>query len=124
MTRVLVVGMNPSNEPTRQAHRKNSTFDRLHRWIDELGIAPVSFINVVARPGSVSMQDVQWRELGEAAVRYDRVLALGGFASRVLNRIGVPHHRLPHPSPRNRQFNDPSFEPAMIKEARKYLNGI
>lgn len=49
------------------------------------------------------------------------VLALGAEVHNTLRRMGIDSFRLPHPSPRNRAFNDPSYESQMLERLRNYL---
>lgn len=51
-----------------------------------------------------------------------KVIALGGFASQVLHKLGVEHFKLPHPSGRNRLLNDRNYEAEQLKLCREYLN--
>jgi len=51
-----------------------------------------------------------------------KVVALGNNASKRLTKLGVPHFKLPHPSPRNRQLNDPNFIVDKLAECKVYLN--
>ena len=74
--RVLVVGMNPSNRPTRKKIFKNSTFDRLVNWMNLLSIDYFSFMNVCDRPGAVSIRDVDAKALIEASRSYSKIIAL------------------------------------------------
>jgi len=119
--KVLIVGMNPGS---CAIPRKNTALGRLHRWVEHLGIRSFHFTNVVLTPGAVSPSTVDWAALRtRIAGEYDRVLALGGFASNALKKIGVEHHRLPHPSYRNRTLNDPAYEYDELERARAYLEG-
>lgn len=52
-----------------------------------------------------------------------KVFALGGFVSTTLNRLGIEHYRLPHPSPRNHLFNDPNYENEVINQLKEIING-
>ena len=122
MNNILVIGLNPSNRPTLgNRHTKNSTFDRLHRWMDDLGVEYFSFMNVNDRQGRTTMKDVDFDLIAEASYKYNRIVCLGGFASCVLDRMGIQHFRMPHPSPLNRQLNDREYERTMIDECRRYL---
>jgi len=118
--RILVVGMNPAAGKSGRI-AKNSTFDKLHRWMDEVTVKHFSFINcfdeICAAP---KLNMVDFERLSSVSNDY-KVLALGGFASAALNRLKIEHHRLPHPSPRNRLFNDKNFEKIVIKQLKEFL---
>lgn len=49
------------------------------------------------------------------------IVALGNEASNRLKARGVPHYKLPHPSPRNRQLNDPKFIEEKLLECKTYI---
>lgn len=119
--RILVVGMNPSNRPTRKKIFKNSMFDRLINWMNLLSIDYFSFMNVCDRPGVVSIRDVDAKALIEASRSYSKIIALGGIASDALKRCRIVHFRLPHPSPRNRLLNDPAYKFSVLRDCRNYL---
>lgn len=120
--RVLVVGMNPSNVLENVKVRKNSTLARLNKWMDRWEISNYSFINTTEkRFDSISQNDVDPERLKEAAYRYNKVIALGGFASDSLKKAGINHFKMPHPSPRNRQLNDSNYEWEQIYTCGKYL---
>lgn len=62
------------------------------------------------------MSDVDKEQL-EAAVRGKKVvIALGGFVSRVCKKYGIPHIKIDHPSPRNRNLNSLEYEMMMLNE--------
>jgi uracil-DNA glycosylase len=123
MIKVLVVGMNPSNTRENVKVRRNSTVDRLNQWMSRVNVKNYSFINAVEHRGEVKHKDVDPILLRTATKDYKYVVALGGFASKALDKIRVDHFKLPHPSPRNRQLNDPSYEAESLKELVQYLKG-
>lgn len=114
--------MNPSNILENKKVRKNSTFDRLNKWMDRLCISNYSFINTTEkRFDTISSHDVDPNRLKEAAIGYKKVIALGGFASDSLKKAQIKHFKMPHPSPRNRLLNDRNYEMEQIKKCAKYL---
>ena len=122
--RVIIVGANPSNTPTPVAGRlrKDSTFDKLERWSNELRIEHFGFINAAQKRGVVKQWDVDYAFLSQCLKGHTKILALGGFPSEALRRLNISHHKLPHPSPRNRAWNDKSYEARVISECKEYLN--
>lgn len=119
--RIIVIGMNPSNKPTVLEVGKNSTFDKLNNWMTEAGVKHFSFMNCFDEQcDTPKMSMVDQSRFYWVDDDY-RVLALGSFASSVLNRVGIQHHKLPHPSPRNRLFNDKKYEKIVIKQLKGYL---
>lgn len=92
--------------------------------MDSLFIQYFSFINVIdEKTNEPKMKDVDLQRLKYVCEGYTKVLALGGFASTALNKAGINHYKLPHPSPRNRLFNDKNFESNMLKQCNEYLKG-
>lgn len=84
-----------------------------------LGIQHWSFINA-SYSRVATTQGIDW-EILELARPYTKVVALGNFASAALDRAGIPHYRLPHPSPLNRKLNDPAYEKTVLAECYNYL---
>ena len=118
---MIVVGMNPSNRSTGKKVHKNSTFDRLEKWADVLGVQHFSFINLFDYvKDTPTIKDVNFETL-KVTKQYDKVIALGGLASTALNKINVSHFKLPHPSPRNRLLNDKNYEKQILKQCKEYL---
>ncbi len=91
--------------------------------MSECGVKHFSFVNSFDyEKSSPEAKDADLEKLRVCSTGYTKVLALGGFASSALNKLKIRHERLPHPSPRNRQFNDPSFERAVVRRISEYLN--
>ncbi len=119
--KVLVVGMNPGKTKTFTKIPKNSTFDKLNRWMDDAGVKHYSFMNTFDDIADVpKMSMVDWDRLKHINNEYT-VLALGAFASSVLHKVNIAHHKLPHPSPRNRAFNDKNYEKTVVKQLKNYI---
>lgn len=119
--KVIVIGMNPAARCPSKRIVKNSTFDRLNKWMSAARVKHYSFLNcfdeVCAVPKPSMIDSERFQFIDDAYT----VLALGGFASAALNRLNIAHHRLPHPSPRNRLFNDVDYEKLVIKQLKAYL---
>jgi hypothetical protein len=115
--------MNPSNTPgtTTGVERKNSTFDRLHKWFDHAGVHYFSFVNTTDKRGEIKPVDIDWDTLKLCLKGHTKIIALGGFASTALGRLNIEHYTLPHPSPRNRKFNDAAYEPMVMEDLRRYV---
>ena len=86
----------------------------------ELGVKRWSFINASQAKVAAS-SNVDWETL-ELARPYQRVLALGAFASSALGKLDIPHFQLPHPSPLNRKLNDPIYEKTVLRDCYNYLH--
>lgn len=117
MTKVLVVGINPSGKP----FRKGCSLDKMNVWMSMLGHYFYSFSNVIPYEGKYRMIDVDTSFVRSFAEGYDKVIALGNFASQALKRAGVQHYVMPHPSPLNRKLNDREYEMNCLKECKEWL---
>lgn len=117
---VIILGMSPS---TKTKAFKNGTFDRLQKWCDHVGLEAFDFHNVIpniANGSTINQVDVE--SLLEKVQGKVKIIALGGFVSKVCYKYGISHYKIDHPSPRNRNLNDPDYERMMLENLRKYLN--
>lgn len=116
---VLFVGISPS---TKTTSFKNGTFVRLKRWTDIVGLISFDFVNCIPDIiNGISIADVDFDNLIMKCDGKERIVALGGFASRVLKLIHIPHMKIDHPSPRNRNINNPDYEECIIFKLKGYL---
>jgi len=124
---VLVLGMNPSSN---KKPIKNGTFVRLQDWMNRAGVPHWDFHNVVpGKTGEVTREDVEWDLLKEQVDGRKVIICLGTFVSRVMAILKSMQYPLndtviisvDHPSPRNRNFNDPAYEPEMLERLKKEL---
>lgn len=118
-SKVLIVGINPSSSKRVDPC---ITLKRLYRWTDSLGIQFFSFVNCIGRPGPYTHMDIDYEFLLTCVNGYDKVIALGGFPSRALNKLGIDHFVMPHPSGLNRKLNDPAYEKQALEECSEYIN--
>lgn len=118
MNKILVIGMNPANKPKI---RTSPTFKRLENWMDQIGVQYFSFCNTYDEQAEAKLSNVNFDRMSILAKDYDKIIALGGFASASLDKIKVAHFKMPHPSPRNRLLNDKAFEKRVIKECKEYV---
>lgn len=116
---MCIVGQNPAVE--RVAGRDSPSIRRLHEWLRKTGVGRHSFVNVYPYQGHFTLGQVSEHFLRECISPDFKIVALGGVASAVLKRMGVDHFKLPHPSGRNRQLNDPSVEKRALKELKQWL---
>lgn len=103
----LILRQNPGNNP-KAFHYKNHSIDRLNQWAD--------------LRGEVKLKDIDFSYVQSAVLGYNRVIAIGGFPSAVLDRINKMHFRLPRPSPRNRVLNDKVELNRILDECKRYIH--
>jgi hypothetical protein len=52
-----------------------------------------------------------------------KVIALGNFPSKVLDKLGIHHLKIGHPSMRNRKWNDFRNVTMTLENMKDYLRG-
>jgi hypothetical protein len=117
---IIFVGISPSSKTKAF---KNGTFARLKYWTDFVGIKKFDFFNVI--PDVVNgmcptLVDPDY--IVERAGHKEKVVALGGFVSRILSKNKIEHLKIDHPSPRNRNLNSMEYELTMLLRLREYVN--
>ena len=119
---VIIVGMCSSKMKQRYPNglpRKNSTIYHLEKWLEEWELRACSFVNLSGNPDwDGKIPEAAYIELIKD---YDRVIALGALVAKHLNKAGVEHLRLPHPSGQNLQMNDKKWVAEQVKTAREYI---
>jgi hypothetical protein len=118
---ILILGQNPGNNP-KAYHYKNHTIDRLNKWADLFSVRHYSFMNCTDTRGVIKLKDVDFDYVQFSVLGYNKVIALGGFPSTVLDCINITHFRLPHPSPRNRVLNDKVELSRILDECKRYIH--
>ena len=100
---------------------KNGTFVRLNDWMKTVGLYSWSFHNVIPNKiNSYKMGDVDVDALMKAT--NDKiVIALGGFVAKVCCKYNIPHYKIDHPSPRNRNLNSKEYEVIMLFRLQQFL---
>jgi|TARA_Y100000816_G_scaffold171662_1_gene123276 hypothetical protein len=120
--KVLVIGHSPGKTPIYKMKNGSPTLNRLNRWLDACEVDIYSFTNLCAHHKEfLKMADIDGIFIQKITKNYNKIITLGGFVSQYVTKIGVPHFAAPHPSPRNRKFNDKSYEPKVIKQLKEYL---
>lgn len=117
-SRVIIVGINPSGGNPKKVSK---TMQKLYKWVEEVGIQYFSFMNTFNEIGVYKSSKIDYNGL-LCCKDYDKVVALGGFVSKALDKINVDHFMMPHPSPLNRKLNSKVFERKCLKKLWKYLN--
>lgn len=118
---VIILGQCPS---TKTQPFTNGTFARLKKWTDAVDLREWDFHNVIPNKiNSYDMKDVDVDALLAAVQGKKTIIALGGFVSRVCAKYHITHYKIDHPSPRNRNLNDPDYEKQMLEQLKRHLNG-
>jgi len=118
---IIILGLSPSS---KTVPFKNGTFARLKSWCDEVGLTEWDFHNVI--PDVVngmhpSMVNVDL--LLEKTKSRKKIIALGGVVSKICYKYNIPHLKIDHPSPRNRNLNSRQYELDLIERLRAYIHG-
>jgi hypothetical protein len=116
--KVLLLGINPSSGKPK----KLSALSRMEVWMKSLGFQYYCFSNVIPTPGEYKLDKVDYDYVSSIVEGHDKVIALGGFVSTVLNRLKVEHFVLPHPSPLNRKLNDKNYEKLCLDQCAQFLS--
>jgi hypothetical protein len=117
---ILILGQCPSSNTKPN---KNGTYSRLCKWLESVDVHAFAFHNVIPdKINSYDIKDVQYKKLYTVTHGRKKIIALGGFVERVCKKYNIPHYKIDHPSPRNRNLNDPKYEQQMLKRLRDYLN--
>ena len=125
MDKVLVIGHSPGATDIMKRKNGSPSLNRLNSWLDACGVRIYSFSNLSAHHAPLlKKSDIDETRIKGFTESYNKVIALGGFVSQYLTKLGVEHYGAPHPSPRNRKFNDKTFEPTAINGLQNYLNVV
>ena len=120
--KVLVIGHSPGKTPINKRKNGSPTLNRLNRWLDACEVDIYSFTNLCAHHKEfLKMADIDGIFIQKITKNYNKIITLGGFVSQYITKMGINHYAAPHPSPRNRKFNDKSFEPMIVNELKEYL---
>tara|TARA_B100000073_G_scaffold162201_1_gene134143 strand:- start:195 stop:563 length:369 start_codon:yes stop_codon:yes gene_type:complete len=121
---ILVIGHSPSSK--EYCPRKgNPSINRLNRWLDACGVDIYSFTNLCAHHSeSIKAADIDETLIKECVKPYNKVIALGNEVAHYFKKKGIDCFHAPHPSPRNRKFNDKSYESTVINGLQKYIHMI
>lgn len=114
----MVIGLNPTK---LAVPRKGGAVHRFSQWLDEMCIDMVSFTNLSPDP-YWDGKEIDESLLRESMVGHSKIIVWGNSVSKYLKKMGIDHFVLPHPSPLNRQVNDPEFIGQKLRECKEYLS--
>jgi hypothetical protein len=117
---LIVVGICPS---TKTGKIKTNSRHNLEKWMHEASVKAWDFQNVIPHKiNCLDPDEVFYDLLEDRLLPFGKVIALGGFVSKVLKKIGIPHLQIYHPSTRNRALNSKENHVKTVKMIKKYLN--
>ena len=123
MDKVLVIGHSPGATDIRKRKNGSPSLNRLNTWLDACDVDIYSFSNLCAHHKvSLKMADIDETFVKNICSQYNKIIGLGGSVSHFLKKMDIEHFPAPHPSPRNRKFNDKYFEPMIMKLLKEYVN--
>jgi len=118
MKQILFIGMNP---PRNKIMSHGQSYKRFCKWLESINcINIVAFTNLHWDP-SWNKKSVDHAFLKAQLGEHTKLVAWGGLVSNHLTKMGLQHFVLPHPSPLNRQTNDPDFLQIKLKELKQYM---
>jgi len=122
LDKVLVIGHSPGKTPINKRKNGSPTLNRLNRWLDACDVDLYSFSNIYAHHKELlKITDIDETYVYKITKNYNKIITLGSFVSQYFTKKGIKHLAAPHPSPRNRKFNDKSYEPMVISQIKEYL---
>ena len=113
--RAIFVGDEPSrlNDSPDIPFVGSKSHPKLMEWLDRLGAKNALLFN--------SHTEELIQEIANCYRVGWIVIALGNKASERLNKKGIEHFKLPHPSPRNRILNTPKKVDLLLKQCSNYI---
>ena len=122
---IIFVGEKPSSKNKNKdvAFVGTPSYKRLLSWIYECNISlnnvfVFNMDQVTVRFNYVVCSD---KDTTVELIDEDVVVALGDTVGKYLTARGIKHIQIPHPSPRNRLWNDPKNEKEVIKKLKKEI---
>jgi len=116
---LIIVGLNPSKS---RAIKNGSALRRLHEWADYLNLSIFSFTNLSDDPHwDFKFKSLDKDFIVQSISGYGIIVALGSQVHDTLKRLGIDSFKLPHPSPLNRQINDPVYIHSKLDELKEIL---
>jgi hypothetical protein len=120
---VLFLAANPTTrENVERPLHGTASGRRFQLWLKLLGAPEHILMNASRKLGKVSYKDYDSFNVAEAAAQCDQYVALGTYASGLLDRLGIPHFTLPHPSGGpNRKINESEELARQLDLCRVYV---
>ena len=114
---ITIIGHSPG--PGRGSSKVKATKDIVKDWMNECGVTTYNWNNLV----DFHAKNLKFKDITKTFENKEdeKIIALGNLVSTYLYRMGVKHLKVPHPSRKNRMWNDPDLEPKTINEIKKYI---
>lgn len=124
---IIFIGQNPANcmKVNDEAFANTKSGEVLAEWIKVLNTDEqiIKCFNAAKIKGTPLEKDY---DLELAMILGPQVeanfVALGNYASKFLTKNNIEHYKLPHPSKRNRKFNDPDFIKQELVKCKEWLD--
>lgn len=119
MISALIIGdkLSPFNKDPNIPFVGARCFNRLLEWIKFLDLESYILTNSDREELLKQIYD------SHKSTHNGLVIALGNKASARLDKLLIPHHKICHPSGRNRKINDQKYVDEMLNEAYAYIHG-
>lgn len=103
---IIFVGDEPSSKNTNPdiPFLGTRSWASLNQWIDLLRIRDTNIITISNSDTQDQLEVIEYYHSKGA-----KIIALGNKAAGRLTKLNIQYFKLPHPSPRNRQLNDPTY---------------
>lgn len=121
---VLFLAQNPKTESNIEEPLKGTrSWKTFSLWLAVLGDPEGKIMNASQKLGKVTWKDYDSEGLRLAIDYYgfDKFVALGEYASGLLELMEIRHFKLPHPSGLNRKLNDQQELIRQLNLCRVYL---
>lgn len=116
---LIIVGLNPSKA---SGTKHGPALRRLYSWAEEINLPIFSFTNLSDDPNwDLKFNSIDKNFVVQALSNHSIIVSLGSQVHNTLKRLGYDSFKMPHPSPLNRQLNDPNYEKQMLSELKNYV---
>jgi hypothetical protein len=119
---VYFVGDKPSskNKESSVAFVGTKSYKKLLTWIYNLDL-DLNHVYTCNKDDIADNFTVEVPGLFTEIDEEDSVIALGEASSKRLDKIGLKHFKMPHPSGLNRKLNNKEYELQMLKQCKEYI---